>query len=198
MVKALILCGGMGTRAKNKYPDTPKALIPYRGKPMLEYHLKQLKAFDVFLNVRTDEVKYFRKYNVPMLVETHPIGNAGAIRKFIDDLGYRFLVIHNDVYHDIDYVAMTTACQGTMIITTKDIAREKEFGIVTKGKEHHITGFTRRRFVNCGIYCMYYRIKDYIEYGKFQDIDKDLVPRLIQANELYYYEHKGVWKDIDT
>ena len=195
-MRALILCGGVGTRAKKKYPDIPKALIPYRGRPMIEHHLERLRAFDVFLNVRSDEVSYFRKYKVPMLVETTPIGNAGAIRKFIDDLGYRFMVVHNDVYHDIDYVDRTTVCQGTAIMVAKDIAKDKEFGIVSKGKDGHVTGFTRRRLVNCGVYCMYHRVMDYIEYGKFQDIDRDLIPRLIQANELYYYEHKGIWKDI--
>ena len=183
-------------RTKEKYPGTPKALVPYKDKPMLEYHLKALRRFDVVLNVRADEAKHFEKYKLPTLVETSAIGNAGAIRRFIDELGYRFLVIHNDVYHDIDYVALTTVCQGTMIMAAKDIARDKEFGIVTKGKDNHVTGFTRRRFVNCGVYCMYQNVKKYIEYGKFQDIDRDLVPRLIEANELYYYEHKGKWKDI--
>lgn len=195
-MKAVILCGGIGVRSKKKHPDTPKALVPFWGKPMLEHHLEKLRAFDVFLNVRSDEAGHFRKYKVPMLIETNPIGNAGAIRKFIDDLGYRFLVVHNDVYHDIDYVTLMTVCQGTVIMAAKDIAKDKEFGIISKGKDGHVTGFTRRRFVNCGVYCMYHRVKDYIEYNKFQDIDRDLIPRLIQANELYYYEHKGVWKDI--
>lgn len=197
-MKALILCGGMGTRVKSKYPDIPKALIPYRDRPMLEYHLETLRKFDVVLNVRADEAKHFYKYNLPLLIETYPIGNAGAIRKFIDELGYRFLVIHNDVYHDIAYVALTTVCQGTAIMAVKDIAREKEFGIVTKGKDNHVTDFTRRRFINCGIYCMYQKVRNYIDYGKFQDIDKDLIPRLIKAGELYYYEHSGKWKDISV
>ena len=195
-MKAIILCGGMGTRAKEKYPDTPKALMPYKDKPMLEHHLEKLKMFDVMLNVRADEAKHFYKYKLPLLIETYPIGNAGAIRKFIDELGYRFMVVHNDVYHDIDYVALTTVCQGTMIMAIKDIARDKEFGIVTKGTDNHVVGFTRRRFINCGVYCMYQKVGKYIDYGKFQDIDKDLIPRLIEANELYYYEHKGLWKDI--
>lgn len=195
-MKAMILCGGRGTRTKEKYPNTPKALIPYRDKPILEYHLKALKKFDVVLNVRADEAKYFEKYKLPMMVETYAIGNAGVIRKFIDELGYRFLIIHNDVYHDIDYIALTTVCQGTMIMAAKDIAKEKEFGIVAKGSDNHVVGFTRSRFVNCGVYCMYQKVKDYIDYGKFQDIDKDLIPRLIEAKELYYYEHAGKWKDV--
>lgn len=195
-MKAMILCGGLGTRTKKEYPDTPKALILHKDKPMLERHLKALNRFDVVLNVRADEAKHFYKYKLPLLIEANPIGNAGAIRKFIDELGYRFLVIHNDIYHDIDYVAMTTICQGTVIMAAKDIAKEKEFGIVTKGKNYHVTEFTRRRFINCGAYCMYRKVGSYIKYGKFQDIDKDLIPKLIKANELYYYEHKGKWKDI--
>jgi len=195
-MKAMILCGGMGTRTEKKYPGIPKALIPYKGKPILEHHLERLKMFDVFLNVRADEQRHFKKYGLPLLIETHPIGNAGAIKKFADDLGYRFLVIHNDVYHDIDYIAMTTMCQGTMIMAAKDIAGDKEFGVITKGEGGHIAGFTRRRLVNCGVYCMYHRINAYIEHGKFQDIDKDLIPRLIRTGELYFYEHKGAWKDI--
>ena len=43
-MKAMILCGGKGTRTQEKYPGIPKALIPYKGKPMLEHHLEKLKT----------------------------------------------------------------------------------------------------------------------------------------------------------
>lgn len=195
-MKAMILCGGADARTKEKYPDTPKALIYYKDRPMLEHHLRALRKFDVALNVRADEARHFYKYKLPLLIESHPIGNAGAIRKFIGELGYRFLVIHDDVWHDIDYVALTTVCQGTAIMAVKDIAGEREFGLAALGDDNHVAGFTRRRLVNCGVYCMYQKVKNYIDGGKFQDIDKDLIPRLIKADELYYYEHDGKWKDV--
>lgn len=48
-MKALILCAGRGTRLRPHTEDTPKALVPLAGKPILEYELDAIRG-------RVDEV----------------------------------------------------------------------------------------------------------------------------------------------
>ena len=52
--KAIVLCGGKGTRLRPITHEIPKPLIPIQGKPLIEHILDLLKKYDVqeaFLSV---------------------------------------------------------------------------------------------------------------------------------------------------
>ena len=193
-MKVVILAAGEGTRTKEFFPDTPKALLPVNGKPIVEHLMEQYKDFEILLNVRSRDAKKFKHLNLPLLVEEKPLGNAGAVKFFIKELGEKFIVTHTDIFSDLDPRKLVKAHKGVGTIVAKDIARAKEFGIITYSGDL-VTGFARRRFINCGIYLFSKKVADYIG-GGFQDFDKDLFPRLITASELYFYRHDGMWNDI--
>ena len=53
-MKAMILAAGRGERMRPLTDETPKPLLPLRGKPLIEYHLEALAAAgvrDVVVNV---------------------------------------------------------------------------------------------------------------------------------------------------
>ena len=191
-MRAVILCIDIKTKRNKKYPDIPRMLIPTKGKTSLERYIEGLKMFDVCLVVRQSEAQLFEEYKLPLLVEKNPLGSAGIIKKFIDDLGYRFLVICDNAPHNIDYMEVVTLNQGTVIMTALDTTEEGSPGVVVRGKDAHVVGFSDRCLVDCGIYCMYKKATDYIRDGQYQDICSDLIPRLINNNELYCYEYKNV------
>ena len=58
-----------------------------------------------------------------------------------------------------------------------------------------VSGFTRERLVNCGIYVFSREVVNYIGDG-FQDFDRDLFPKLIAQRKLHFYRHQGLWRDI--
>ena len=96
-MKVILLAAGQGTRTKKLFPDIPKALIPIKGKPAIEYIIEQCKGFDVMLNVRGKDAEKFKYLGLPLLIENTPLGNAGAVKYFSKDLGDKFIATHVDV-----------------------------------------------------------------------------------------------------
>ncbi|MDB4349470.1 nucleotidyltransferase family protein [Omnitrophica bacterium] len=195
-MKVIILAAGEGTRTKKLFGDTPKALIPVKGRPMIEHLVKQYKGFDILVNVRAQDADKFKYLKLPLLIEKRPLGNAGAVKYFSKELGDAFIATHVDVYTDLDPGRLVEAHKGCATMAVKDFSEAKSFGVVTH-EDNLVTGFTRRRLINCGIYSFSGEVIDYIGDG-FQDFDKDLFPRLIKEKKLYFYEHKGMWEDVGT
>ncbi len=195
-MKVIILGAGEGTRTRKLFPDTPKALIPVKGRPFIEYIIEQYKGFEILVNARAQDADKFKYLNLPLLVEDAPLGNAGAVKYFAKELGDRFIATHVDISSDLDPNMLAQAHKGCATMAVKDLSKEKNFGLVIH-EEGLVTGFTRRRLVNCGIYSFSSEVVEYIGEG-FQDFDRDLFPKLISEKKLYLYEHKGRWEDIGT
>lgn len=195
-MKVIILAAGEGTRTKKFFPDTPKPLIPFKGKPMIEHLIAQYKEFDILINVRAEDASKFKYLKLPLLIEKTPLGNAGAIRYFSKELGDNFIATHTDVYTDLNPKRLIDAHEGYATMVVKDISPPKSFGVITH-EDRLITGFTRKRLINCGIYSFSREVIGYIGSG-FQDFDSDLFPKLIKDKKLYLYEHKGIWEDVGS
>ena len=193
-MKAIILAAGEGTRMKEIFADTPKGLIPIGGKPIVEHLLEQYKDFEVLLNVRSHDAEKFKYLGVPLLEEDTPLGNAGAIKFFIKELGSKFVATHTDIYSDLNPRILEKAHKGVATMAAKDISESKDFGVVTHAGDV-VTGFTRERLVNCGVYVFSKEVAKYIGNG-FQDLDRDLFPKLIAKRKLHFYRHEGDWCDI--
>ena len=202
---AIILSAGEGNRAKEHYPDIPKALIPVCGLPMAEYLDKILKGSGlfktVFFNVRLEDERFFHDYDAPLLLEEKPYGNAGALRKFSEYLSNPFLAHHCDVFSDINYRKLYETFLENNALATMTLATPKKPGSfgVPQLKKNRIVGFRREekasKLVNAGVYFFKREAISLIEDG-FQDLDKDLFPKLIEKNELSYYIHPGSWMDV--
>lgn len=195
-MKVVILAAGEGTRTRKIFPGTPKGLIKVTGRPVIEYIIEQYKGFEVLVNVRAQDAKRFEYLKLPLLVENEPLGNAGAVKYFSNKLGDNFLATHIDVLSDLDPKRLVSSHKGCATITVKDLSKPKNFGVITH-EDGLVTGFTRQRLINCGIYAFSKDVVQYIGEG-FQDFDKDLFPRLIKERKLRFYEHKGAWEDIGT
>lgn len=193
-MKVIILGAGEGTRTKKLFPDTPKPLIPIKGRPIVEYIIDQYRGFDILINVREKDVSKFEYLKLPLLIEKTPLGNAGAVKYFARELGDKFIATHVDILSDLNPRELAESHNGYATMVVKDLSKPKSFGVVTY-EDRLITGFTRKRLINCGIYCFSREVVKYIGSG-FQDFDKDLFPKLIKAKRLYLYEHKGSWEDI--
>jgi len=193
-VKVIILAAGKGTRVREIFPDIPKPLILIDEKPIIERIIEQYNNFDILLNVRKEDADKFKYLDLPLLIENTPLGNAGAVKYFIKELGERFIATHTDIYSDLDPKDLINAHKHPATMVVKDVAKPKEFGMITH-EEDLVTGFTRERLINCGIYMFSKDIVNYIGDG-FQDFDKDLFPKLINDKKMKFYQHVGLWHDI--
>lgn len=193
-MKVLILAAGEGTRMKKLFGDTPKGLISVRGKPITEHLIEQCRGFEVYLNVQARHADKFRYLGLPLLEEDAPLGNAGAIKFFIKELADNFIAMHVDTLSDLDPHKLAKAHSGVATMVVKDVSKPKDFGIITY-EGNLVTGFTRERLINCGMYAFSKEIADFIGNG-FQDLDNDVFPKLITERKLHFYRHTGEWEDI--
>lgn len=141
-MKALILAAGVGARLKPLTDETPKALIPVGGVPMLERVLVRLKAagvkaFVVNAHHHPQKVADFcadlsRRHGVPVSVSREDdllLDTGGAIKKAAPLLKGRepFFVHNADVLSDLDLRALAKAHKDSGALATLAV-RERETG----------------------------------------------------------------------
>ncbi len=128
ITQAVILSAGFGTRLKPLTDNIPKVMVPFSGKPLLQWHIEQLKKHGVeefFINLfyLPEVVKnYFgdgSKFGVKInyfLEQPEILGTAGGIKDFSAKGGSasggdgylknNFFVVYGDVFSLLDYTKM--------------------------------------------------------------------------------------------
>lgn len=106
-MKSLLLAAGLGTRLKPITNTIPKCLVPFGGKPLLEYWLDMLSSagvneFYINLFYHADAVKNFinqsqYKNQVTFLEESELLGTGGTLKKNADLFSHQdFFLAHAD------------------------------------------------------------------------------------------------------
>jgi len=169
-MKVLILAAGYGTRLYPIIKDTPKALLPIAGKPILEYILEKVRDFKdlkqvyivtnhKFFSILTDWVKEYQSFPVTISVindgtrsPEDRLGSVGDIdfilknEKVKDDL----LVIGGDNLFDFpldDYIQFSKEKSGHVSIGAYDIGNIKDagkFGVVVLDQDNRISSFEEK------------------------------------------------------
>jgi len=116
--KAMILAAGFGTRLKPLTLDTPKALVLYKGIPLINHVIKKLVSSgidEIVINTHyfSEQIeKYFEENDFGIKIylskEEEILGTGGGIknaRNFLEDAD-SFLVYNTDVVSDIDILDM--------------------------------------------------------------------------------------------
>jgi NDP-sugar pyrophosphorylase family protein len=137
-MKALLLAAGVGSRLAPLTDETPKALIPVAGVPMLERALLRLKAagassFVVNAHHHAQKVSDFcaelsRRHEVPVSVSREDdllLDTGGAVKKAAALLRGRepFFVHNADVLTDLDLRALYAAHLESGALATLSVRR---------------------------------------------------------------------------
>lgn len=114
-MKAMILAAGFGTRLKPLTDKTPKALIPYKGKPLIVHQidaLKKLSINEIIINahyLKEQVIEFFNNnrfgVKINISVEEEILGTGGGIinaEKYLKNESH-FLVVNADVISDINF-----------------------------------------------------------------------------------------------
>ena len=108
-MKAVILCGGLGSRLKPFTDIIPKPLLPIGEKSVLEIQIEHLKnnGFNhIYLatNYKSSYIENFfgdgSKYGVKLTIskEDKPLGTAGPVKLLQNELkDGPFLVVNGDI-----------------------------------------------------------------------------------------------------
>ena len=139
-MKAMIFAAGLGTRLGHLTQHTPKALVKFEDKPLLEHvilKLKQIGVKDVIINVHhyAEQIIDFIKkndfgMNIHFSVEKDCLlDTGGGLKKasaFFDD-GKPFFVHNVDVLSDLNFLEMYDFhCRNNVLATLAVRNRETQ------------------------------------------------------------------------
>jgi D,D-heptose 1,7-bisphosphate phosphatase len=229
MTKSLvILAGGKGTRLKDRLGDLPKPMIPIAGKPLLEHQVELAKKYGFtdlvfFVHYRADLIeKHFgdgKKFGVQIryLLETEPLGTAGAVLAGFDSLAERFVVMYGDTMINVDLDRIWRAheqhhADATLLLHPNDhpfdsdlVEINADSRVVAFHNRPHAEGIWRQNLVNAGLYVLEKRVlapfhaTRNTQPAEILDFGKDVFPAMVQRGaNLYGYNSPEYIKDIGT
>lgn len=211
---AVILAGGEGLRLRPLTVDSPKAMIPVAGKPLLQWiieWLKRNKIRNVVVGVAYKKEKvmdYFGdggRLGVTMKYSNHTVeGGTGegfrlAIERHVDD--EVFLAMNGDELVDLsvtDFFAFHLSQGGLATIALGPL--RSPYGVAELDGSDIVSflekPILRTHLVSVGTYVFSRDILDYLpEKG---DVERAVFPRLASMRKLKGYIHNGFWATVNT
>lgn len=222
-MKALILCGGKGTRLAPLSNNTPKQLIPIANKPTIFYILDQIvrsgiKDIGIIVsphnrNMMIDSIGHGDKWgaNINYITQHKPIGLANAVkeaRSFVND--DNFLLVLGDNLIQNDFRRIISKFENNSfdaLIVIREVSDPRMFGVVELDDAGRITKLIEKpkepksNLAILGLYIFRPVIFDAIERispswrGEYEITDA--IQNLLETGSaLDYYIYRGIWQDI--
>lgn len=214
--KVVILCGGRGTRLRERTRAVPKALVEIGGLPII-WHVIQLFASQGLRNFVL--CTGYRGALIERAVAAHswPAGlkidcvdtgldtpTGGRIARIRDQLEQGlFLVTYADGLADIDLAALVRQHTAHSGIATMTVVQPREqFGVVTFAADDRsrVQEFREKprshQWVNGGFFCFQPAVLEHCSESSV--LERDVLGSLAPAGELYVYRHEGFWECMDT
>ena len=211
--RAIILCGGRGTRLQPYTVVLPKALMPIGDYPILEIVIRQLVkyGFDhitLAVNHQAELIETFfgngLKWNIKIdySLEDIPLGTMGPL-KIIKDLPDNFLVMNGDVLTDLnfkDFFNEHVSNKNNFTISSYIRDHQIDYGVLSLDNTSKLNGFEekpkKQYHVSMGVYMINRKMIDYIPSGKSYGFDQLMLDLLEKGIPVNVKEFKGYWLDI--
>ena len=200
---AMILAAGLGSRMRPLTDHTPKPLLEVGGKPLIVWHIEQLKKAgftDIVINVAylgqqiIDYLGDGSKYGVNIVFSDEQnegaLETAGGIIKALPLLTETFLVVNGDVWTDYSYVHPFKLLEDNfahlVLVENPEHNLEGDFFLSKTDEKYTFSGigyYSKNLFENLG-------------YGK-----ASLAPLLfefIEKQKITTEYYAGIWHDIGT
>jgi D,D-heptose 1,7-bisphosphate phosphatase len=211
-IDLVILAGGKGTRISNFTKKTPKPLIKFDGKPILQYIFNYFSKFNfdkIFILAGYKGNQIYKKYNnkiinlakVKVVIEKEPLDTFGAvlnIKKFIQN---DFVLVNGDTIIDFNFreLIKIKSRKKLSIILNKNhnYKKNKKLNNITVDTNNNVIFSKHNSFMSGGVYFV---SKILIKKKKKKSsIENDLIPELIQNKEIKgLVNNKKFFIDIGT
>jgi glucose-1-phosphate cytidylyltransferase len=209
----VILCGGRGTRLRQRTESVPKALVEIGGRPIL-WHVIQIYAaqgFDRFLlatgymGEAVEEFAAAERWPEGVRVECADTGldtpTGGRVAALRDRLGSKaFCVTYADGVADIDLGALLAFHQGHGKLATVTVVRPNlQWGVAELAGDS-VSGFVEKprseHWINGGFFCFERGVFDYLDESCV--LEREPLERLAADGQLRAFRHEGFWDCMDT
>ncbi len=212
-MKAVILCGGRGTRLGEHGRTVPKALIKIGGKPILWHLLSIFSHFGVTkfvlcLGYLGDEIKAYFDENptrwqiefVDTGLDTNTGGRLKRVEKHLADSN-EFFVTYGDGLADvnIDNLRSFHRAHGK-IATVSAVHPFSNFGLMDIADDGFVERFREKprlkEWINGGFFVFNREIFEYLDDDSV--LEREPFEILSGQAEMMAYKHEGFWKCMDT
>ena len=212
--QVVILCGGRGTRLRERTESIPKAMVEIGGRPIL-WHVVSIYAaqgFGRFLlctGYKGEQIQAWAgeaEWPHPVAVECADTGldtpTGGRIKLVEERLGGEpFCATYADGVADIDLALLLDAHRESGAKATVTVVRPTlQFGVAELGKDGRVLRFeekpTMDRWINGGFFCFEPGVFDHLSEDSV--LEREPLERLAAAGELNAFRHEGFWDCMDT
>jgi len=214
MPPVAILCGGRGTRLRERTESIPKALIEIGARPIL-WHVISIYAaqgftrFALCTGYKGEQIEEWASATAwPEGVEVACIDTGldtptgGRIKLLQDRLADEtFCATYADGVADVDLGSLLDAHRKSGATATVTVVRPTlQFGVAELADDDRVKGFTEKptieSWINGGFFCFEPAVFDYLETDSV--LEREPLERLAVAGELGAYRHEGFWDCMDT
>lgn len=212
-MKVVILCGGKGVRYN---VDKHKALAMIGNKPIIHHlidiYLQQgFNEFILCLGWRQESIiKYFEniKYNFNITFvdtgqDSHTAKRIKLIEKYIPEEDSNFLCNYCDGLSNVNLIKLQARHLTHRKLATLTAVRPlNQFGVLIFDENENIIELQEkpkmREYINGGFFIFNKKIFDYIDIDKNQELEKDILTKLANDEELGSYKHEDFWITLNT
>ena len=214
-----ILIGGKGSRVKKISKKIPKAFLKIGNYSIIDHQLKQLSKIKkkIYLISNRKISKYhnklrnkYKNINFKIFEESTPLGTGGCLKVLQDFNNDCYLIIMGDLIFNINFKKFYSfhkknKSDFTILAHPNDHPfdsdlleiNEKNQLIKLYNKPHKKNDIGN--LSSSGIFLINKKIFKYIENNKFQDLTKDILPKLLKKKiKVYAYNTREYVKDAGT
>ncbi|HXR29562.1 MAG TPA: sugar phosphate nucleotidyltransferase [Solirubrobacterales bacterium] len=209
-----ILCGGRGTRLRERTESVPKALVEIGGRPIL-WHVIGIYAAQGFerfllatgyLGEMVEEFVTEEDWPGGIEVECFDTGPETPTGGRIARLGERleaetFCATYADGVADVDLDALLESHRAREVLATVTVVQPHlQWGVAELGADDRVEGFVEKprseHWINGGFFCFEPGALRYLEETSV--LEREPLQRLAADGELNAHRHEGFWDCMDT
>jgi len=210
----VILCGGRGTRLRERTEAVPKALVEIGGRPIL-WHVIGIYAargFERFLlatgylGEAIEEFVAAEAWPDGVEVECVDTGldtpTGGRVARLAERLGGEaFCATYADGVADVDLNALLDFHRGHGAAATVTVVRPHlQWGVAELAADGAVEGFVEKprseHWINGGFFCFGPGVFGYLEEDSV--LEREPLASLAADGQLHGYRHEGFWDCMDT
>ncbi|MFC2002119.1 nucleotidyltransferase family protein [Chloroflexota bacterium] len=223
-MKSIILASGFGTRLYPLTVNTPKCLLEYKGKPIINHMIDKIpEHLDILVTTNKKFETHFRRWQKtldrevvlcvePVFTEEQSLGAVGSLNYCVTtaNISDDILVLAGDNYFEFNLSEFISTYYGknalVAICDIGDESRARQFGVVQLDGQK-IVRFDEKpvepqsTLVATGCYLLSVRIfpllSEFVRKGKVNNLGS-FIAYLTNVDDVYAYTFIEPWVDIGS